>query len=840
MASQWPYGYQAPQGNGYDQYVQQYQQSASQQYGHQPSQQYGQSMPHQFGQQASQQYGQPMSQPYEQQQQQYPHQYPHQYPQQQSQQYSNPAPHQYPQTHYQQPAPQYPQQSLSQQYPAQQSGQYLAQQLGQYPAQQSGQYASQQSGQYQIQQSGQYPQQSGQYPQQYGQYPSPHPGASTPAYPNQAQAQPGQQTCYNCGATGHWAQDCPEPRRQTPAGSYGRPPPPKRQKPNPPVVTKYPIPSHVQSHPGQAGQVYGTPYPQSNYSQYQATPGPPTPMSGQSSANQQWPQQQYGQQYHQPYAQQQHYPQSHQQAGYQPQQSAIPTAPPTPSTPYSVHHSPEASAQAGQANKAGFFQAPGTFQQSSNAMHQLSSASPHSTAASTASQAQKYYSQPAAATASSTHSSRRSSVSMRSMSLTPKPQGMEDSDDADDFSQLDIPDIPPTRIGNIEYPPPRLVDRSLPTNFVVADALDPFDPPLPENDGCCRSKYTAQDASSTFLNSIRDTRHWQEFKSDPIFASVHINRQVIPLDVIISTYQASYEDVEHGQVEAEEQGWTSDARPSVDCEEAKEVPNRLDHPERAQESAKNPPAVPYPLSSDHKSQSGPSNRGTLPGLAASGRPPWGLPPRPEVSAYRKRDRPDEETTASQWPAKLARIGRIVNRTCPPPPALPESPTASPGAVASPPRSRTPSMFELSNEYSQHDIASSNAFDTTFTGNGMQGTLHHGLPDPFEPPPPPPSARLHRPASYDGAGERPLTAGSPNGCLNGDGVYGSQNGNGNGRSHSQDHANSPSRLRSETNGRKSLSEQQDLSDDDNTPKRRQVDDTKSKLRKRQPTVAAAYR
>ncbi|KAL8965137.1 MAG: hypothetical protein Q9183_004009 [Haloplaca sp. 2 TL-2023] len=822
MASQWPYNYQVPQGNGYDQYAQEYQHSASEQY--------GQSMPPQYGQQAPQQYGQPTTQPYEQQQQQYPQQYsqqfpqqsPQQYPQQYHNQYPNQPPHHYPQPYYQQPASQYPQQSLPQHYPVHQ---YPAHQPGQYPAQQPGQYPAQQSGQ---------------YPQPFGQYPSPHPTASTPAYPSQPQPQPGQQTCYNCGATGHWAQDCPEPRRETPAGSYGRPPPPKRQKPNPPVVTKYPVPSHVQPYHGQPGQAYGTPYLQSNHPQYQAPPGPPTPMSGQSPANQQWPQQQYSQQYQQPYPQHQQYSQSHQQAGYQPQQSAIPTAPPTPSTPHSVHHSPQVPAQASQANKAGFFPTASMYQQSPNAVQHLSSASPHSTGNSTALHAQNHHSQPAASATSSTHSSRRSSVSMRSMSLTPKPQAVEDGDDGDeDFRQLDIPDIPPTSIGNVEYPPPRLVDRSLPTNFIVADALDPFDPPLPENNGYCRSKYTAQDGSSTFLNSIRDTRHWQEFKSDPIFASVHTNRQVIPLDAILSTYQSSYEDADYGQAEEEREEWSGDARPSVGREEAKEVTNRLDHSVRAEEPASNAATVPYTVSRDHKIQSGSSNHGRLNGPADGARPPWGLPPRPEFSAYGKRDRPDEETTASQWPAKLARIGRIVNRTCPPPPAMPESPTDSPGVVASPPRSRTPSMFEL-NEYSQQDMASGNAFDTAFTRNGMQGNSHAGLPDPFEPPPPPPSARLHRPASFDGPGERPSTAGSPNGCLNGDGVHGSQSSNGNGRSYSQDHVNSPSRLRSEMDGRKRESDQPDLSDDDNTPKRRQMDDTKSKLRKRQPTVAAAYR
>ncbi len=33
----------------------------------------------------------------------------------------------------------------------------------------------------------------------------------------QSQAGPGPNACYNCGAAEHWAQDCPEPRRENPA-----------------------------------------------------------------------------------------------------------------------------------------------------------------------------------------------------------------------------------------------------------------------------------------------------------------------------------------------------------------------------------------------------------------------------------------------------------------------------------------------------------------------------------------------------------------------------------------------------------------------------------------------
>lgn len=129
-----------------------------------------------------------------------------------------------------------------------------------------------------------------------------------------------------------------------------------------------------------------------------------------------------------------------------------------------------------------------------------------------------------------------------------------------------------------------------------------------------------------------------------------------------------------------------------------------------------------------------------------------------------------------------------------------------------------------------------------TASGRQDCNGHSslaTLDPFEPPPPP--AHLQKPASYDGTGEDPLSAGSPNGYPNGNGFFDSHHRNGSGRSYSNSHSCSPIQLRSDAaNGRKRDHDQQVVSDEDHTPKRRQVDDTKSKLKKRQPKVAAAYR
>lgn len=112
-------------------------------------------------------------------------------------------------------------------------------------------------------------------------------------------------------------------------------------------------------------------------------------------------------------------------------------------------------------------------------------------------------------------------------------------------------------------------------------------------------------------------------------------------------------------------------------------------------------------------------------------------------------------------------------------------------------------------------------------------------DPFEPPPPP--AHLRKPSSFDGANEDLMSAGAPNGHVNENGLLDSHDANGNGRSYSNGHSASPNQLRSDAASRRKREyDQQAISDEDNTPKRRQVDDTKSKLKKRQPVVAAAYR
>lgn len=126
--------------------------------------------------------------------------------------------------------------------------------------------------------------------------------------------------------------------------------------------------------------------------------------------------------------------------------------------------------------------------------------------------------------------------------------------------------------------------------------------------------------------------------------------------------------------------------------------------------------------------------------------------------------------------------------------------------------------------------------TTNEHSSAKKDAPYDLSDPFEPPPLP--AHLRKPASYDGAADGAMPTGSPNGQVNGHGTSGVNGNISNGRSCSNEQSASPRRRRSDAaNGRKREAE---LSDEDNTPKRRQVDDTKCRLKKRQTKVAAAYR
>ncbi|KAL9039142.1 MAG: hypothetical protein Q9214_004996, partial [Letrouitia sp. 1 TL-2023] len=122
------------------------------------------------------------------------------------------------------------------------------------------------------------------------------------------------------------------------------------------------------------------------------------------------------------------------------------------------------------------------------------------------------------------------------MSVTPtippaEVAGGEGEDD--ELSKLDIPDIPTSTGGNFAT----LIERPLPSNFVVADALEPFPPPPPDRNGFCQSKYVKQDEGDMSVEMMIDAKEWEDMRKDPIFNSVSDHGHVICIDDAISKYQ---------------------------------------------------------------------------------------------------------------------------------------------------------------------------------------------------------------------------------------------------------------------------------------------------------------
>ena len=115
--------------------------------------------------------------------------------------------------------------------------------------------------------------------------------------------------------------------------------------------------------------------------------------------------------------------------------------------------------------------------------------------------------------------------------------------DEDDLNLLDIPSVPPspsqdgtyTRLPNtLVSPPVNLLCMPLPANFVVADTLYPIAPPAPEMEGRCQSKYFRDNNMVILEENIRDSKYWKDHKDDPVFSDPPTKDNVVSLDEILS------------------------------------------------------------------------------------------------------------------------------------------------------------------------------------------------------------------------------------------------------------------------------------------------------------------
>lgn len=130
-------------------------------------------------------------------------------------------------------------------------------------------------------------------------------------------------------------------------------------------------------------------------------------------------------------------------------------------------------------------------------------------------------------------------VDSQSTSVSPDQAEVLDYDfEEDDLDSLDIPDLPQTTLhfANATRQPTNLISQPLPGNSIVADALAPFPPPAPQDQGCCKSKYQYDASLEACLKHFKDSKYWnKEHADDVVFSDLPADGKVVPIAEVLST-----------------------------------------------------------------------------------------------------------------------------------------------------------------------------------------------------------------------------------------------------------------------------------------------------------------
>ncbi|MCJ1477658.1 hypothetical protein MMC13_006331 [Lambiella insularis] len=375
--------------------------------------------------------------------------------------------------------------------------------------------------------------QAGQYQPPF-QQPYQHHYGYQPVQPyQQSVAQPTLQSCYNCGSPEHWAQDCPEPRREVPAGESNHSSaqkPFKKFRPNyvPPVITKYAVPSNVPGNPGSASGYGVPPYEQPGIPRYQFPNAQPTPISAQSAQYpayfqyQQWQEAQMQQQSHQIMQ----YPNN----GH-PRQSVVGHSPPA-SYPFGPPYPSPVSAQ-GPPQTPGYYPSYGQASYPQNAEHAVAHNDSRPSVAEVPFPTNQYHAE--TVNESARQRSLSQSQSMKSMTMTPRPksaQQREDESNEDDLALLDVPDMPmdATRYGGrntkmVQYPLPASVED---LEMVGVSLLSP----APDSDGCIKSAYISKGNFESFLEPQLHAHEHGFGKDDPVIIDTYKGNDWVPISLL--------------------------------------------------------------------------------------------------------------------------------------------------------------------------------------------------------------------------------------------------------------------------------------------------------------------
>ncbi|PGH01848.1 hypothetical protein AJ79_07783 [Helicocarpus griseus UAMH5409] len=312
------------------------------------------------------------------------------------------------------------------------------------------------------------------------------------------------QSCFNCGSLDHWAQHCPEPRREFPAGSVKPGRPPKRQKTTGSHNTHYPNDPHYNhSHrPPQRGYTH----PPVAHPGYQPVPmasppyGPPTPMSANPHSAGPWPQEPPPPHYNSP----QSYGPPH---GLPTPMSAYGPQFPSPSTtmpPQQGYFPPQYSPQYGE---------PEYHRRPPFDHHQQMP--PH--------------------TGKNRQSKKKWRRSDNVPAIAPPVEPW-----MEELQSLDIPDANPGQ-SEIVWRPANQVARPLPSTFDERDDVGMLPPFASLPPGMSVSRYILDRPAEEFMPNIKNTEDWPFMMADPIFLEISMECELVPIDDLIARRKQIFE-----------------------------------------------------------------------------------------------------------------------------------------------------------------------------------------------------------------------------------------------------------------------------------------------------------
>ncbi|KAK2737195.1 hypothetical protein FQN55_001215 [Onygenales sp. PD_40] len=313
------------------------------------------------------------------------------------------------------------------------------------------------------------------------------------------------QSCFNCGSLQHWAQQCPEPRREFPAGAMKSGRPPKRQKTTGSTSTNFAHdPNYTRGpNPPQRGYTH----PPIAHPGYQQIPmagpgpyGPPTPMSAGPHGPSPWPYEHSPVQYNQPFG----------PHGLPTPMSAYGSQFPSPSTQASVppqhaYFPPQYSPQYGEPEYH----------------HRQNSFDPHHQAPSHGGnnrQPRKKW----------RHSEHVPAIA------PPVEPWMEE------LQSLDIPDSGPSP-SEIVWRPANQVSRPLSSILDERDEIGMLPPFVSLPPGMSVSKYILDKGPEEFVSNIKNTEDWPFMMADPIFLEIVTECQLIPVVELIARRKEIFE-----------------------------------------------------------------------------------------------------------------------------------------------------------------------------------------------------------------------------------------------------------------------------------------------------------